>query len=263
MVPNLVQEKANIPPVSHRGIVPFYAFSRDLQTAVITQARPRALTSSLTDDIHLLLGRRLLATPTTPFNVGQHPYLLGWTGQALPPRNWERLTSDGVGDPQWDGPEWRPLGPPGTLFKNTQGLTHWHWGPQHIPSWGTQHHHLPKGGLLQQSSWRIQGLPPKQLALAQHTPFNQCFWQDGPLWGKATPHNDPWPSEVRLPQQVTAKGFQTANANTPQWPHKHPRYGNGTRTCRCPAAPCLFPSANNSRLIRLRTLVSASLIHRT
>ena len=36
MVPSLVQEKTNIPPVSHRGNVPFSAFSEDLQTDMTT-----------------------------------------------------------------------------------------------------------------------------------------------------------------------------------------------------------------------------------
>ena len=34
----------------------------------------------------------------------------------------------GWGNFQPDGQEWRPLGPPRTLFKNAQDLTHPHWG---------------------------------------------------------------------------------------------------------------------------------------
>ena len=61
MVPSLVQQKADTPPISYRGNVSFFAFSGDLQTGMITGASPRALTSSLADVIHFPLDRLVIA----------------------------------------------------------------------------------------------------------------------------------------------------------------------------------------------------------
>ena len=99
--------------------------------------------------------------------------------------------------------------------------------------------------------------------MTECTPFDWCFQQGGPPHGKAAHHNGPWLSEVRSSQHIAAQGFWTANADTPQWPCKLPRFENGIRACRCPGAPCLLVSTNNSRLSGPRTFTSASLIHRT
>ena len=63
MVPSLVQEKADTPPVNHRGNVHFFAFSRDLQTAMSKLDGPGALTSSLADGIHCPLSGLVTAPP--------------------------------------------------------------------------------------------------------------------------------------------------------------------------------------------------------
>ena len=120
--------------------------------------------------------------------------------------------------------------------------------------------YLPEWEILQPASWRIQDIPPKQLAMTQHTPFDQCFKWGSQLHGKTAYLNDPWLPEVRSPQPITAQGFQPTNTDTPQWPHKLPRFRNKTRACRFPNAPCLFLSVNNSGLIGPRTLVFTSWI---
>ena len=137
---------------------------------------------------------------------------------------------------------------PRALLKNAQDPDHLSWGLQCITLWKTLHPHLPKWELWQPPSQRIQDLTLKQLALAQHTFSDWCFQQGGPPWGKTACHNDPWLSQVGLPQQVAAPGFWTTNTNIPQWPCKLSRFGNGTRACRHPSAPCLFLSVSNSGL---------------
>ena len=65
MVPSIFPEKADTPPINHRGNAPFCVFSGDLQTVMITWARQGALTSWV-DGIHFPLGRLVFALPCSP-----------------------------------------------------------------------------------------------------------------------------------------------------------------------------------------------------
>ena len=87
-----------------------------------------------------------------------------------------------------------------------------HRGPQHILSQEIQCHHFPNQELLQAASQRIKDLPPKQPALVQCTPFDQCFLEGSSPQVKLLITMTPG-----CQQQVAAQGFQTTNANTPQW----------------------------------------------